>query len=79
MYKQEAINDSYCNNFGECYGFVYNLCLKLVGGFVGYIYEKHYNNINYKAGFHFYDVLEDIYLIITYQIFIAVILVVIID
>lgn len=43
LFKDKA-KENYCDDFGSCFAFVYNLCFKLVGGFVGFIYKENYNS-----------------------------------
>jgi len=57
---------------------VFNLSLRVVGGFVGYIYQQQVLK-DIPASLDLYSIFGDIYLIISYQIFSAVIIVIIVD
>lgn len=69
-----------CGNFGECFGFIYVTAYKLAGGFVGYLYLKNEQIPNPKNNPpSFFDLFADVYVIMIYQIFFSVILVLVVD
>ena len=66
----------YCNTLGSCFGFVFVTTYKAVGGFVGYLFLLGKGQI---PTVHFFEVFQDVYVVLIYQIFFALILAIIID
>lgn len=73
-FKQQTL--TYCPTLGACFGFVFVTTYKAVGGFVGYLFEKGGSQIQ---PINFFEVFQDIYVVLIFQIFFALILAIIID
>lgn len=73
-FKQQT--DPYCNTLGSCFGFIFVTTYKSVGGFVGYLFQESNDKIN---SVDFFEIFQDIYVVLIYQIFFALILAIIVD
>ena len=65
-----------CDTLGACFGFVFVTTYKAVGGFVGYLFLLGKGEI---PKVDFFEVFQDVYVVLIYQIFFALILAIIID
>ena len=73
-FKKQTLG--YCNTLGACFGFVFVTTYKAVGGFVGYLFVKNGNQIQ---SVNFFQIFQDMYVVLIFQIFFALILAIIID
>lgn len=65
-----------CDTLGSCFGFIFVTTYKTVGGFVGYLFIKSGDAIQ---PVNFFEIFQDIYVVLVFQIFFALILAIIID
>lgn len=73
-FKQETLG--LCTTLGSCFGFVFITTYKTVGGFVGYLFLKNGSQI---TSVDFFEIFQDVYVVLVFQIFFALILAIIID
>lgn len=66
----------FCKTLGSCFGFVFVTTYKAVGGFVGYLFVKNGSQIQ---PVNFFQIFQDIYVVLIFQIFFGLILAIIID
>lgn len=66
----------YCSTLGKCFGFVFVTTYKAVGGFVGFLFLRSGAKV---PSVDFFEVFQDVYVVLIYQIFFALILAIIID
>ena len=65
----------YCDTLSSCFGFVFVTTYKEVGGFVGFLFDLN-SSVSYV---NFFDIFQDIYVVLVFQIFFSLILAIIID
>jgi hypothetical protein len=75
VFKSEA--SPYCDHLGECFSFIFLTTFKSIHGFVGFLFQQNLSQFDNRISL--FSIFEDIYVILIYQIVIALILAIVID